>query len=82
MQLPQTLRHVQRFTGSLAALSRFISKLGEKVLSFYQLLRKTDKFIWTAKAQAAFDDLKRRLSMFLYFLVTYTLCLAEEVDNA
>jgi hypothetical protein len=51
--------------GRLAALSRFISKLGEKTLPFYQLLRKTDKFTWTAEAQAAFDDLKRRLSMSL-----------------
>jgi hypothetical protein len=48
--------------GRLAALSRFISKLGEKTLPFNQLLRKTDKFAWTTEAQAAFDDLKRRLS--------------------
>jgi hypothetical protein len=47
--------------GRLAALSRFISKLGEKALPFYQLLRKTNKFTWTVEAQAAFDDLKRRL---------------------
>jgi hypothetical protein len=26
------------------------------------LLRKTDKFAWTTKAQAAFDNLKHRLS--------------------
>jgi hypothetical protein len=49
-------------TGRLAALSRFISKLGEKALPFYQLLRKMDKFTWAAEAQAAFDDLKHRLS--------------------
>jgi hypothetical protein len=49
-------------TGRLAALSRFISKLGEKALPFYRLLRKTDNFTWTEEAQAAFDDLKRRLS--------------------
>jgi ribonuclease HI len=48
-------------TGHLAALSRFISKLGEKALPFYRLLRKTDKFAWTAEAHAAFDDLKHRL---------------------
>jgi hypothetical protein len=43
-------------------LSSFISKLGEKALPFYRLLRKTDKFTWTTEAQAAFDDLKHRLS--------------------
>jgi hypothetical protein len=62
MQPPKTLRHVQQLTGHLAALSRFISKLGEKALPFYHLLRKTDKFTWTEEAQAAFEDLKRRLS--------------------
>jgi hypothetical protein len=49
-------------TGRLAALSRFISKLDKKALPFYRLLRKTDNFTWTEEAQAAFDDLKRRLS--------------------
>jgi hypothetical protein len=62
MQPPKTLRHVQQLTGRLAVLSRFISKLGEKTLPFYRLLRKTDKFTWTAEAQAAFDDLQHRLS--------------------
>jgi hypothetical protein len=50
-------------TGQLAALSRFISKLGEKALPFCRLLWKTDNFMWTEEAQAAFEDLKRRLSM-------------------
>jgi hypothetical protein len=63
MQPPKTLRHFQQLTGRLAALSRFISKLGEKALPFYWLLRKTDNFTWTEEAQAAFDDLKHRLSM-------------------
>jgi hypothetical protein len=46
----------------ITALSRFISKLGEKALPFYRLLRKTDNFMWTEEAQAAFNNLKRRLS--------------------
>jgi hypothetical protein len=63
MQPPKTLRHVHQLTGRLAVLSRFISKLGEKALPFYRLLRNTDKFTWTEEAQAAFNDLKHRLSM-------------------
>jgi hypothetical protein len=63
MQPPKTLRHVQQLTGRLAALSQFISKLGEKALPFYRLLRKTDNFKWTKEAQATFDDLKCRLSI-------------------
>jgi hypothetical protein len=62
MQPPRTLRHVQQLMGRLAALSRFISKLGEKALPFYRLLQKMDNFTWTEEAQNAFDDLKRRLS--------------------
>jgi hypothetical protein len=38
MQPPKMLRHVQQLTGRLAALSQFISKLGEKALPFYRLL--------------------------------------------
>jgi hypothetical protein len=49
-------------TGRLAALSRFIRKLGEKALPFYRLLRKTDNFTWTEEAQATFDNIKHRLS--------------------
>jgi hypothetical protein len=63
MQPPKTLRHVQQLTGRLAALSPFISKLGEKALPFYRLLRKMDNFTWTEEAQAEFDDLNHRLSM-------------------
>jgi hypothetical protein len=34
----------------MAALSRFISRLGEKGLPFYKLLKKVDKFEWTAES--------------------------------
>ena len=36
--------------------------MGEKVLPFYQLLHKADKFEWTPEADDAFEDLKRLLS--------------------
>ena len=44
MKEPTNLRGVQQLTGRLAALSRFISRLGERALPFYQLLKKTEKF--------------------------------------
>jgi hypothetical protein len=62
MTLPTCLRDVQKFTGCLASLSRFVSRLGEKALPLYQLMRKSDKFVWTKEADAAFDELKRMLS--------------------
>jgi hypothetical protein len=39
----------------LAALSRFISRLGEKGLPLYRLLKKHERFSWTAEAQDALD---------------------------
>ena len=41
------LKGVQRVMGCLAALSRFISCLGERGLHLYRLLRKTERFAWT-----------------------------------
>jgi hypothetical protein len=46
----------------MAALSRFISRLGEKGLPFYKLLKKVDKFQWTLEAQEALDALKKFLT--------------------
>src|SRR3954468_9986433 len=40
MKPTQKLRDVQKLTGCLAALSRFISRLGEKALPLYQLMKK------------------------------------------
>jgi hypothetical protein len=38
------LKDVQRVTGCLAALSRFISWLGKKALPLYRLLKKSEHF--------------------------------------
>src|SRR4051812_45063586 len=53
MQEPTDIKGVQQLTGRLAALSRFISRLGERTLPFYQLLRKGEKFEWTEEARQA-----------------------------
>jgi hypothetical protein len=62
MEQPTKLKNIQKFTGCLASLSRFVSRLGEKALPLYQLLKKTYKFVWTLEADAAFHDLKHMLS--------------------
>ena len=41
------LKGIQRVMGCLATLSRFISRLGERGLPLYRLLRKTECFTWT-----------------------------------
>jgi hypothetical protein len=43
-------------------LSRFISRLGEKGLPLYRLLKKHERFSWTAEAQDALDKLKASLT--------------------
>jgi len=50
MGLIQNLKGVQRVTGCLAALSHFISRLGERTLPLYRLLKKTEHFTWTSEA--------------------------------
>jgi hypothetical protein len=47
--------------GSLAALSRFISRLAERALPFFKLLRKSGPFSWTEEAEQAFQELKQHL---------------------
>jgi hypothetical protein len=39
-------------------LSYFISRLGEKGLPLYRLLKKHERFSWTVEAQEALDKLK------------------------
>jgi hypothetical protein len=54
----QDLKGVQKVLGCLAALNRFISRLGEKGLPLYRLLKKHEWFSWTVEAQEALDKLK------------------------
>src|SRR5437762_13987079 len=56
------LKDIQKLTGCMAALSRFVSRLGERAMPFYKLLKKQDKFQWTPEAQQAFDELKKFLT--------------------
>src|SRR4051812_27363379 len=60
--MPTCLQDVQRMTGCIAAVSRFISCLGEKATPLYKLLKKADKFVWDDAADEALQELKRVLS--------------------
>ena len=46
----------------MAALSRFISRLGEKELPLYRLLRRTENFEWTDAATAGLEEIKAILA--------------------
>jgi hypothetical protein len=56
------LKGVQRVMGCLAALSRFISRLGEKGLPLYRLLRKAECFTWTPEAEETLGNHKALLT--------------------
>jgi hypothetical protein len=62
MEAPRSQKKVQRLTGCMAALSRFISRLREKGMSFCKLLKKVDQFQWTTEAQEALEALKKFLT--------------------
>jgi hypothetical protein len=56
------IKGVQKVTGCLAALSHFISRLGEKALPLYRLLKKAERFSWTPKTEEALDNLNKTLT--------------------
>jgi hypothetical protein len=62
MAKPSNKKDVMKLTGMMAALGRFISKLGKNGLPFFKLLKKADKFVWDNEAQKAFEALKESMT--------------------
>ena len=60
MPLPSGIKEVQRLTGRIAALSRFVSRASDKCQPFFQVLKKACQ--WDAKCEEAFSALKTYLS--------------------
>jgi hypothetical protein len=62
MAPPQSTKDVQRLTGRLAALNRFISKSAEQSLPILKMLHGAKDFVWGLEQAAAFESLKQHLS--------------------
>jgi hypothetical protein len=62
MKAPTCIKDVQKLTGCMVALNIFISKLGERGLPFFKLLKHQEKFVWTPEADQALAQLKDFLS--------------------
>lgn len=65
MPPPSNIKQVQSINGCLTSLRRFISKLAEISLPFFQALKESVKvkgIIWNLACQEAFDSLKQYLS--------------------
>ena len=61
MEAPASIKDIQKLTGCMAALNRFLSRLGERGLPFFKLLKKQDKFRWSQEAADALKNLKHHL---------------------
>jgi hypothetical protein len=59
---PKDAKQVQRLTGMIAALGRFISRSADKCHPFFRLLGKKMKFLWEEDCSAAFQGIKAYLS--------------------
>ena len=69
VQPPRTIRDVQKLTGMLAALNRFISKSSEKCKAFFQLLKGNKTVEWNQDCSQALDELKAYLSSPLLLVI-------------
>jgi hypothetical protein len=58
MKPAQSRKDVQKLTGRIAALNKFMSKLAAWRLPFFAVLWGSDTFEWRFEQQKAFDDLK------------------------
>ncbi|XP_027910365.1 uncharacterized protein LOC114169424 [Vigna unguiculata] len=61
MRSPSNVKEVQRLTGRMAALSRFLAKSGDRGFPYFQCLKKNEKFQWTDQCEEAFQKLKEYL---------------------
>ncbi|XP_027178202.1 uncharacterized protein LOC113777367 [Coffea eugenioides] len=59
---PRNVKEVQRLTGRMAALSRFLSRSAVRGLPFFRVLKAPKDFRWTEECQKAFTDLKAYLA--------------------
>lgn len=52
MEAPRKIRDVQRLNGCVAALGRFISRLGERALPFFKVMKKKGPINWRRKRRS------------------------------
>ncbi|KAJ9539368.1 hypothetical protein OSB04_032101 [Centaurea solstitialis] len=56
IQSPRNIKEVQKLTGRVAALTRFISRSSDKCHLFYNVLRKNQGFLWTDEFNQEFKS--------------------------
>jgi hypothetical protein len=58
----RNVKDIQQLMGCLMALSHFMSRLGERGLPIYKLLKKSDSFHWMDETQKTLDKFKALIS--------------------
>jgi hypothetical protein len=58
----RSVKDIQWLMGYLSTLSRFVSRLGERGLPLYKLLKKSYSLRWTDETQKALNNLKALIS--------------------
>ncbi|XP_057540741.1 uncharacterized protein LOC130818595 [Amaranthus tricolor] len=61
MKSPRSVKEVQKLTGCIAALGRFLSKSADRCSPFFKTLKQS-KVEWTKEAEESFQQLKEHLS--------------------
>ncbi|XP_027936375.1 uncharacterized protein LOC114191403 [Vigna unguiculata] len=61
MRSPTNVKEVQRLTGRIATLSRFLPRAGDQGHPYFECLRKGKGFQWTDECEKAFQQLKEQL---------------------
>ena len=63
---PKNVKEVQKLTGRMAALRRFISRLSDKSNAFFGTLKNPKDFQWTEECESALHELKEYLNLLSY----------------
>ncbi|KAL2243384.1 UNVERIFIED_CONTAM: hypothetical protein Sindi_0456400 [Sesamum indicum] len=59
LKSPASVKDVQKLTGKIASLNRFISRSADRNLHFFKILRKAKEFKSTEECEQAFQELKK-----------------------
>lgn len=59
---PRSIREIQALNGRVIALSRFISRVTDRSLPFFEIFQRKGKFEWTEECQTTFEELKEHLA--------------------
>jgi ribonuclease HI len=65
MQEPKSIKDIQKLTGRIAALNRFVPRAAERSLPFFKVLRNSGKFQWGPEQSEAFQQLKQYLAQMI-----------------